>query len=64
MPGHSTPDHAPQRRFPKRIRAYPAQVILSALMSLAVMVLERRLRKAFRSNAGSDRPTSQVEAGT
>jgi hypothetical protein len=64
MPGHSTPDHASQRQFAQRILAYAAQVILSTLMSLAVIVLERRIRKALRSNAGSDRRTGQVEAGT
>lgn len=64
MLGHSTPNHAPRRQFPKRILAYPAQVILSALMSLAVRVLERRIRNALRSTASSDRRTSQVEAGT
>jgi hypothetical protein len=42
---------APRRPLPKRILRYPAQAILSALMSLAVTELERRLRKALRSSA-------------
>ena len=50
MPGHSLPAGAPQRPFPKRMLRYPARVILSAFMSLAVMVMERRIRKALRAN--------------
>lgn len=38
--------------IPRRILRYPAQVTLSALMSLAVTALERRIRKALRSSAG------------
>jgi hypothetical protein len=51
MAGRSPSAPASQRPLPRRILRYPAQVILSALMSLAVTVLERRLRKTFRSSA-------------
>jgi hypothetical protein len=37
------------RQRVKRVLRYPARVILSAFMSLAVMVIERRIRKAFRA---------------
>lgn len=63
MSGHSPPAHAPQRQFLKRILSYPAHVTLSALMSLAVVVSERRIRKALRANAAPGRRTSQVQAG-
>jgi hypothetical protein len=51
MAGRSPSVPAPQRPLPRRILRYPAQLILSALMSLAVTVLERRLRKTLRSSA-------------
>jgi len=63
MPGHAPPDRSPQRQFPRRILAYPAPVALGTLMSVAVVVLERRIRKALRSSAEPDRRTSQVGAG-
>ena len=50
MAGHSLPAHAPGRQLAQRIVTYPAHVTLSALMSLAVVVLERRISKALRSN--------------
>jgi hypothetical protein len=55
MPGHSPPAHAPHRQFSSRILRYPAQVTLGALMSLAVVVCEWRIRKALRSDTGPDR---------
>ena len=64
MAGHSPPAHAPGRQLAQRIVTYPAHVTLSALMSLAVVVLERRISKALRSNTGPDRQTSQGGAGT
>jgi hypothetical protein len=64
MPGHSPPAHVPQRRFGRRILGYAPHVILNTLMSLAVVVFERRIRKALRSNAGPGRRTSHVRAGT
>jgi hypothetical protein len=45
MPGQSPPAQAPRQRF----FGYLARVILSTLMSLAVVVAERRIRKALRS---------------
>ena len=33
----------------RRILGYPARVILGTLMSLAVVLAERRIRKALRS---------------
>jgi ribose 1,5-bisphosphokinase PhnN len=51
MAGRSASAPASQRPLPRRILRYPARVILSALMSLAVTVLERRLRKRLRSSA-------------
>ena len=67
MPGHSAPGSAspgssPGQRWLGRILAYPAQVTLNALMSLAAMAFERRIRKALRSKAGPARRTGQVEA--
>jgi hypothetical protein len=50
----------PGQQLRKRVLRYPARVILSGLMSLAVMVLERRLGKALRSKAGP----GQVQTGT
>lgn len=49
MPGRSP-------SLPKRVLRYPARLILSALMSLAVLVLERRLRKALRPSTGPRPP--------
>jgi hypothetical protein len=40
----------PGRR--RRVLRYPARLILGALMSLAVVVAERRIRKALGSGAG------------
>jgi hypothetical protein len=42
MPGQS-PAAQPRKR------RYPPRVILDSLMSVAVMVLERRIRKSLRS---------------
>jgi hypothetical protein len=44
MPGHSPP----ARRFLAPALAYPPRAILSTLLSLAVIVVERRIRKALR----------------
>jgi hypothetical protein len=54
MPGQSQPSQAPRRR----ILEYPARAILSTLMSLAVVVAERRIRKALRSTAGPGDPVA------
>jgi hypothetical protein len=56
MPGHSPPappppPPPPAQRFLAPVRMYPPRVILNTLMSLAVMVLERRIRQAVRSDA-------------
>jgi hypothetical protein len=48
MAGGSAAPAAPRRRGPPR-------VILNAFMSLAVIVLERRIRKALRSGGGPGR---------
>jgi hypothetical protein len=45
MPGHSPP----ARRFLAAVLTYPPRAILNTLMSLAVIALERRTRKALRS---------------
>ena len=60
MPGHSPSAPPPPtpplaRRFLAPVRTYPPRAILSTLMSLAVMVLERRIRKAVRSSAKTGR---------
>jgi hypothetical protein len=39
----------PRRQFAKRVLRYPARIILAAIMSLAVTVAERRIRKALRA---------------
>jgi hypothetical protein len=49
MPGQPKPSQAPRRR----ILGYPARAILGTLMSLAVVVAERRIRKALRSGSGT-----------
>jgi hypothetical protein len=54
MPGQSQPSQAPWRR----ILGYPARAILGTLMSLAVVVAERRIRKALRSTAGPGDPVA------
>jgi hypothetical protein len=54
MPGQSRPG------WRRRIVEYPAQLILGALMSLAVVVAERRIRKAIGSSAG---PGHRAEPG-
>jgi len=53
MPGDSPPAGAPRRPFAKRMLRYPAHVTLSVLMSLAVMMAERRIRKALRAGRDS-----------
>ena len=60
MPGHSppappSPTPPPAQRFLAPVRMYPPRVILNTLMSLAVMVLERRICKAVRSDANPGR---------
>jgi hypothetical protein len=60
MPGPAPPARAHQR-FPRRMLAYPAQLTLSALMSVAVAVLERRIRKALRPKTGAARRTGQAK---
>ena len=52
MPGQSPPAGTQQRLFAGRILRYPAQALLSALMSLAVAMSERRIRKALRPKHG------------
>lgn len=37
----------------RRILGYPQRAILGALMSLAVIVLERRIRRAIRRDAAA-----------
>jgi hypothetical protein len=53
MAGRPGTQAAPVARPPGR--RWPPRAILNALMSLAVIVLERRIRKALRSSAGSGR---------
>jgi hypothetical protein len=54
MPGQSQPSRALRRR----ILGYPARAILGTLMSLAVLVAERRIRRALRSTAGPGDPVA------
>jgi hypothetical protein len=54
MPGHSRPGQALRTGLAARILGYPQRAALSALMFLAVIVLERRIRKALRRDAGTD----------
>ena len=58
MPGQCPPSQALRRR----ILAYPARAILGALMSVAVVVAERRIRKALRSTAGPGDPVAVAAA--
>jgi hypothetical protein len=51
MPGPSPPAQAPERRFLAPVLGYPARATLNSLMSLAVIVLEWRIRRALRSDA-------------
>jgi hypothetical protein len=50
------PGHAPRQQ---RILGYPARVILGTLMSLAVAVAERRIRKALVA----ERPPARTAPG-
>ena len=49
MPAQPSPTGARQRRR-ARIPVHPPRAILNAIMTLAVIVLERRIRKALRSS--------------
>jgi len=49
MPAPPPPAQARQRRPPAHIPRHPPRAILNTIMSLAVIVLERRIRKALRS---------------
>jgi hypothetical protein len=51
MPAPAPSAPVPRRPLRKRVLRHPARLILSTLMSLAVTVLERRIRKAFHSSA-------------
>jgi hypothetical protein len=68
MPGHPAGDSAPPgtaaagsrspvRRLAAGIRGRPQRALLGAVMSVAVLALERRLRKAVRSG-GESRPAA------
>lgn len=46
----------PRGPMAKRVLGYPARVVLGALMSLAVTVLERRMRGALRAGGEPARP--------
>ena len=59
MPSHSPPVAEPERRFLAPALRYLSRAILNALMSLVVIVLERRIRKALRSGPGPVRRTGQ-----
>jgi hypothetical protein len=50
------PGPAARRGVAARIVAVPQRAVLGSLMSLAVIVLERRLRKALRAGPGGDSP--------
>lgn len=54
MAGQPPPGPASQRGPVARALAVPQRAVLGSLMSLAVIVLERRLRKALRAGAGGD----------
>jgi len=52
MPGRPPSATALRRRSRARARRQPPRAILNTLMALAVIVLERRIRKALRSGTG------------
>ena len=55
MPDPAPGGQAPPRAVPGRVISRVQRAILGALMSLAVIVLERRIRKALRSDGTADR---------
>ncbi len=59
MPAHSPPAEKPERRFLAPVLRYLPRAILNALMSLTVIALERRIRKALRSGPGPVRRTGR-----
>jgi hypothetical protein len=52
MPADPPSTKVRQRRAP-RLRGHLPRAILNAIMTLAVIVLERRIRKALRSGAAT-----------
>jgi hypothetical protein len=68
MPDPASGGQAPPRAVAARVISRVQRAVLGALMSLAVIVLERRLRAAFRSGARSDtarRPSATAgDSGT
>jgi hypothetical protein len=54
MPDPVSGGQAPPRAVPGRVISRVQRAILGALMSLAVIVLERRIRKALRSDGTAD----------
>jgi hypothetical protein len=52
------PGPAARRGLAARILAVPQRAVLGSLMSLAVIVLERRIRQALRAGAGGDSPAA------
>ena len=63
MAGPAPSGPAPQRGPVARILAVPQRAILGSVMSLAVIVLERRIRKALRAEPGGSGPPSPGGAG-
>ncbi|HEY7012047.1 MAG TPA: hypothetical protein VH480_04770 [Streptosporangiaceae bacterium] len=63
MAGQSPPGPASRRGPVARVLAAPQRAVLGSLMSLAVIVLERRLRKALRAEPGGGGQTPPGGAG-
>lgn len=63
MPDPVPGGQAQQREVPARVLSRIQRAVLGLLMSLAVIVLERRIRKALRPGAGQQ-PRMVPEPGT
>jgi hypothetical protein len=63
MPGRRA-SRSPLRRLAAGARGRPQRAVLDALMSAAVIVLERRLRKAARSGGAAGAGASAPAADT
>jgi hypothetical protein len=53
MPGESASGPAPRTGVPVRLLRYLQRAVLDALMALAAIVLERRIRRALRGAGGT-----------
>lgn len=55
MPDPASDGQAPPRAIPGRMISRVQRAVLGALMSLAVILLERRIRKALRADGTAGR---------